>query len=98
MAIPSCLEVLGRKLIIKSLMFNIAVVFKLAQDPEISPGDFVYISTDKLQRNRLTPKLDFKWTGPYPVKSVYEGAATLDLPPGSKIPSAIRQALPREEH
>ena len=42
------------------------------KDPEIS--------TDKLRRNRPTPKLNFKWTGPYPVKSVYEGAATLDLP------------------
>jgi hypothetical protein len=66
------------------------------KDPEISPGDFVYISTDKLHRSRPTPKLDFKWTGPYPVKSVYEGAATLDLPPGSKIHPTINLARLRK--
>ena len=55
------------------------------RDPSLAAGDLAYLDTRHLSRGRPTPKLDYRWTGPYRVKAVYGGSAKLLLPTGSKI-------------
>jgi hypothetical protein len=55
------------------------------RDPALAPGDLAYLDTRHLSRGRPTPKLDYRWTGPYRVEAVHGGSAKLSLPAGSRI-------------
>ena len=55
------------------------------RDPKLAAGDLAYLDTRHLSRGRPTPKLDYRWTGPYRVEAVHGGSAKLSLPTGSKI-------------
>jgi len=55
------------------------------RDPTLAAGDLAYLDTRHLSRGRPTPKLDYRWTGPYRVEAVHGGSAKLSLPAGSKI-------------
>ena len=48
-------------------------------------GDLAHLDTRHLSRGRPTPKLDYRWTGPYRVEAVHGGSAKLSLPAGSKV-------------
>ena len=51
----------------------------------MAAGDLAYLDTRHLSRGRPTPKLNYRWTGPYRVEAVHGGSAKLSLPAGSKI-------------
>ena len=55
------------------------------RDPVLAAGDLAYLDTRHLSRGRPTPKLNYRWTGPYRVEAVHRGSAKLSLPAGSKI-------------
>ena len=55
------------------------------RDPVLAAGDLAYLDTRHLSRGRPTPKLDYRWWGPYRVEAVHGGSAKLSLPAGSKI-------------
>ena len=59
------------------------------RDPTLAAGDLAYLDTRHLSRGRQTPKLDFRWTGPYRVEAVHGGSAKLSLPTGSKIHQTV---------
>ena len=54
------------------------------KDPTLATGDLAYLDKRHLSRGRPTPKLDYRWTGPYKVEAVHGGSAKLLLPAGSK--------------
>ena len=37
------------------------------RDPVLAAGDLAYLDTRHLSRGRPTPKLDYRWMGPYRV-------------------------------
>ena len=55
------------------------------RNPKLAAGDLAYLDTRHLSRGRPTPKLDYRWTGPYRVEGVHGGSAKISLPTGSKI-------------
>ena len=55
------------------------------RDPVLASGDPAYLDTRHLSRGRPTPKLDYRWTGPYKVEAVHGGSAKLLLPACSMI-------------
>ena len=57
--------------------------------PVLTAGDLAYLDTRHLSRGRPTPKLNYRWTGPYRVEAVHGGSATLSLPAGSKIQATV---------
>ena len=52
------------------------------RDPVLAAGDLAYLDTRHLSRRRPTPKLYYRWTGPYRVEAVHSGSAKLSLPAG----------------
>ena len=55
------------------------------RDPKLVAGDLAYLDMRHLLRGRRTPKLDYRWTGPYIVEAVHGGSSKLSLPASSKI-------------
>ena len=55
------------------------------RDPILAAGDLADQDTRHLSRGRPTPKLDYRWTGPYRVVAVHGGSAKVLLPAGSRI-------------
>ena len=55
------------------------------RDPVLATVDLAYLDTRHLSRRQPTPKLVYRWTGPYRVKALHGGLAKLWLPAGSKI-------------
>ena len=47
------------------------------KDPALAPGDLACLETRHLSLGRPTPKLDYRWTGPYKVEAVHGGSAKL---------------------
>ena len=55
------------------------------RDPTLVAGDLTYLDMRHLSCGCPTPKLDYRWTGPYKVEAIRGGLAKLSLPAGSKI-------------
>ena len=69
------------------------------RDPTLAAGDLAYLDTRHLSRGRLTPKLDYRWTGPYRAEAIHGGSAKFSLPTGSRIhPTVDLSYLRRFDH
>ena len=58
---------------------------KKRRDPTLVAGDLAYLNTRNHSCGRPTPKLNYRWTGPYRVEAIHGGSAKLSRPAGSKV-------------
>ena len=66
------------------------------RDPVMAIGVLAYLDTRHLPHGLPTPKLHYRWTGPYRVEAVHGSPAKLRLPAGSKIHLTVNLSYLRQ--